>query len=79
MINLKKPKTLTTLNIGQSAKIKEIRENCSIKRRLLDIGFTPGALVECVLKSPASDPIAYKIRGSIIALRNEDSDAVIIN
>lgn len=79
MIKLKIPKTLTSLEIGETATIKEVCAKGSIKRRLLDIGFTPGALAECVLKSPASDPIAYKIRGSIIALRNEDSDTVIIN
>lgn len=76
---MKNIKNLTSLNIGETAKIKEIRAIGSIRRRLLDIGFTPGALVECVLKSPQADPVAYKIRGSIIALRNEDSDTVIIS
>ena len=37
-----------------------------------------GTEVECVQKSPAGDPIAYDIRGAVIALRSDDSKFVIV-
>lgn len=68
---MEQERCLTSLNIGESAKIKEILTDTTMKRRLYDLGMIKGTIVECVLKSPASDPIAYKIRGAVIALRNE--------
>ena len=40
---------------------------------MLDLGFTKGTTIIPVLKSPFGDPTAYEVRGSIIALREEDS------
>lgn len=72
---------ITSLNMiqeGNSVKIKEILSTSSIKRRLLDIGFIEGTSVTCLLKSPLGDPIAYQIRGAIIALRKEDSQHILV-
>ncbi len=70
--------TLDSLKIGDIAYIEEIRSEGSIRRRLLDIGLTPGCKVKCVLKSPSGDPSAYLIRGAFIAIRKEDATAIII-
>lgn len=43
------------------------------RRRLLDLGFTPGAVVTCLFSAPSGDPRAYMVRGSVIALRREDA------
>lgn len=69
---------LSDLQIGCYAIIKEITSTGSIRRRLQDMGFVEGTKVECVLKSPFGDPIAYEIKGTLIALRNEDSSCVYI-
>lgn len=45
----------------------------SIQRRLLDLGMIKGSKIIPLFKSPAGDPIAYSIRGSVIALRKEDA------
>ena len=45
----------------------------NLKRRLLDLGIVKGTLITPVFKSPSMDPIAYEFRGSLIALRKEDS------
>ena len=39
----------------------------------MDLGFTEGSIVKTVRKSPLGDPTAYLIRGSIIALRQEEA------
>lgn len=38
-------------------------------RRLFDLGFTPGALVEVVRRAPVLDPVIYRVAGCELALR----------
>lgn len=47
------------------------------RRRLLDLGFVPGTLVEAEISSAMGDPIAYRVRGALIALRREQAAAVL--
>lgn len=63
-------KRLSELKIGDEAVITQMPEN---NRRLLDIGLIKGTTVKCVLKSPLGNPAAYKIRGAVIAIRDEDA------
>lgn len=69
-------KTLDQLKIGEKGKVLKLDNQGTIRRRLLDIGLTPGTLVECTLESPFHDPVAYKIRNATIALRKEDSKLI---
>ena len=46
------------------------------RRRLLDLGFVPGTLVEVDMISPAGDPTAYRVRGSVVALRREQANLI---
>ncbi len=63
---------LNELKINQSAIIEKIEKN-NLKNRLTDLGFVKKTIVKPVLISPFKDPIAYKVKGSVIALRNEDA------
>jgi len=49
------------------------------RRRLLDLGFVPGTPVEVDMVSPAGDPTAYRVRGSVVALRREQADLIRVN
>lgn len=73
-----KQRTLNDLAIGESVVIKKLLVHGAMRRRLLDIGLTEGARVECVGRSPAGDPAAYLIRGAVIAIRCEDTREIII-
>ncbi len=64
---------LTDLRVGQSGKIVSVSTDSPIYTRLLDIGFTAGTRIDCVLKSPLGDPTAYLIKGTVISLRQEDA------
>jgi DtxR family Mn-dependent transcriptional regulator len=46
------------------------------RRRLLDLGFVPGTLVEVEMVSPGGDPTAYRVRGTVIALRREQAGLI---
>ena len=54
---------------GQTVRVDELLATGSIRRRLLDIGLVEGTNVSCLQKSPAGDPVAYLIRGAVIAIR----------
>ncbi|HBR31833.1 MAG TPA: ferrous iron transport protein A [Clostridiales bacterium] len=71
-------KTLNDLKEGQSAKVKELKSFGSIRRRLQDIGLVEGTEVKCLQKSPSGDPVAYLIRGAVIAIRAEDSSNILV-
>ena len=69
--------SLDKLPVGQT--VEELRLNGSIRRRMQDIGLIEGTPVECLQKSPSGDPVAYLIRGAVIALRREDSGRVMVH
>ncbi|HCA29202.1 MAG TPA: ferrous iron transport protein A [Ruminococcaceae bacterium] len=71
--------SLSDLKNGQIAKVRKLLTTGSMRRRLQDIGLIEGTEVECVQKSPSGDPIAYLIRGAVIALRSEDSSKVLVS
>jgi len=69
---------LSDLKEGEKARVVTLENNGDIKRRLQDIGLIPGTVVTCVQKSPCGDPVAYLIKGALIAIRCEDSDKITV-
>ena len=74
----RKGKRLTDLKPGESAIMKALDSKSKIRRRLFDLGFLCGTSIKCLTKSPLGDPIAYIVRGTVIALRKEDAFCVLI-
>ena len=70
--------SLANLQVGERARVASLLSRGSMRRRLQDIGLIEGTEVECVQKSPAGDPVAYRIRGALIALRSEDSFNILV-
>ncbi len=70
--------TLDTLDEGTSARVSGLMIRGPMRRRLQDIGLIDGTEVVCLRKSPSGDPVAYLIRGAVIALRSEDSSKILI-
>jgi DtxR family Mn-dependent transcriptional regulator len=48
------------------------------RRRLLDLGVVPGTVIRAELASLSGDPVAYRIRGAVIALRRAQADDILI-
>lgn len=72
---------LSGLAEGQRGKVLGLSPACRgpERRRLLDLGFVPGTEVLAELKSPGGDPTAYRVRGTLIALRKEQAGLVRIS
>jgi DtxR family Mn-dependent transcriptional regulator len=69
---------LSALRPGDSARVVALSDSCHglQRRRLLDLGLVPGTLVAAEMTSPGGDPTAYRIRGALIALRQEQADLI---
>ncbi|MBS3938421.1 MAG: ferrous iron transport protein A [Peptococcaceae bacterium] len=48
------------------------------RRRLQDLGFVPNTEVEVLHKSPAGNPAAYGLRGTVIALRDDEAGQIMV-
>lgn len=66
---------LNQLKPGERAEVLGLSAACRgpERRRLLDLGFVPGTAVEVERVSPLGDPVAYRVRGSVVALRSEQA------
>lgn len=71
-----KGERLGSLEPGEKATVLRIDDTCQglTRRRFLDLGITPGAEIEVVMRSAFGDPVAYRVRDSLIALRREQAD-----
>lgn len=72
---------LHELPAGGRARLLGLTGACrgAERRRLLDLGFVPGSIVESALTGPGGDPVAYQVRGSLVALRREQARYVRVN
>jgi len=75
---MNKPKIISLYNgeKGNVIKITSLHLDGVMRRRLLDLGFVIGALVEVIRKSPLGDPIAFRVSQTTIALRKEESSKI---
>ncbi len=64
---------LNDLKLEEEAIITKVDAHPDIKRRLLDIGLVRGAKIKKVLASKKESMIAYEIKGTVIAIRKDDT------
>ena len=67
--------TLRDLRPGEVGRVVDVSPACqgSQRRRLLDLGVVKGTEIAAELVSATGNPVAYKIRGALIALRREQA------
>jgi DtxR family transcriptional regulator, Mn-dependent transcriptional regulator len=76
IVRTERAHTLAELSPGQSGRVARISLACAgaQRRRLLDLGVVPGTEITAVLRSAGGDPMAYTIRGALIALRRQQAE-----
>jgi DtxR family Mn-dependent transcriptional regulator len=69
---------LTEIPLGQPAEILLLDESVQgfTRRRFLDLGLTPGTRVQPELGTFFGDPRAYRVRGTLIALRTDQATTI---
>lgn len=71
-------KTLDTFKIGEKGVIIRVNGEGVTRRRLFDMGVTPGANVKLVKKAPLGDPLEIAIRNYELTLRKNEAKQVIL-
>ena len=62
--------------LGERFLIEQVDIRGEHKRRLLDLGFVPGSVIEVLKAIPLGDPTSYRVAGTVIALRKEESQLI---
>jgi len=70
--------TLNKLHPGESARVRRLNSKGGMRRRMLDMGIVVGTLITCLSRSSAGGTAAYRIRGAVIAIRDEDSRDIVV-
>jgi ferrous iron transport protein A len=71
-------RTASELKFGEKVLITDIDETHPSHKRIIEIGFTPGQSIELMNKSVFNDPVAFSIRGSLVAIRKSEADCILI-
>jgi DtxR family Mn-dependent transcriptional regulator len=69
---------LSKLTLGLRGKIIKIGRGIENRRRMVEMGITPGALVEVERVAPLGDPIDIKVKGYHISLRKSDASKIMV-
>lgn len=67
--------TLADLKLGEQGRVQALSPRCrgAERRRMMDLGILPGAVISAEMVSAGGDPTAYRIREALIALRKEQA------
>ena len=72
-------KSLKELAPGESGVVITVNATGAIKRRLFDMGVTPGVLITMRKLAPMGDPIEVRLRGYELSLRKAEASDIILN
>jgi ferrous iron transport protein A len=70
------PQTLTSIPLGATATVTEIRLPMESRPRLMEMGLLVGTTVELVRFAPLGDPVEIKVRGYNLTLRKHEAEQI---
>ena len=68
--------SLRQMHVGQQGKIATVEALGEMNRRIRDMGLIPGTTVSVVGRAPLKDPVALRLSGVTISLRNSEADYI---
>lgn len=70
--------TLRSLRPGECGRVRALRIFGPMRRRLRELGLVEGAELCCLGRSPLGDPAAYSLCGAVLALRDRESERILL-
>lgn len=67
---------LTTVALGTTATVAEIKLPPETRPRLMEMGLLVGTTVELVRFAPLGDPVEIKVRGYNLTLRKHEAEQI---
>lgn len=68
--------TLKDIKPGKSGVVAKINGTGDAKRRILEMGVTPGVRIDVIKVAPLGDPVEVMLRGYNLSLRKEEAQAI---
>ena len=69
-------RTLRDVKIGESVKVKVLKGEGPVKRRIMDMGITKGVEINLRKVAPLGDPIEVNVRGYELTLRKSEAENI---
>ena len=69
---------LTSLPLGTTATVAEIKVTPESRPRLMEMGLLVGTVVELVRFAPMGDPVEIKVRGYNLTLRKHEAEQIFV-
>ena len=73
------PQPLTSVALGTTATVTEIKVPVASRPRLMEMGLLVGTKVELVRFAPLGDPVEIKVRGYNLTLRKHEAEQIFVN
>ncbi len=70
---------LNELKAGEQGRILMVKGEGALRRRLMDMGLTPGTAVYVHKVAPLGDPVELHLRGYSLTLRKEDAASISVS
>ena len=70
--------SLDALAAGTPARVLAVRGSGALARRLMEMGFVPGAPVRVIKAAPLGDPIEVRVHGYHLALRRSEAETILV-
>jgi ferrous iron transport protein A len=67
---------LTSVPIGETATVVNVKGNNAIAKRLMEMGVVPGVSLKVIKTAPFGDPIEIRLRGYNLAMRKSEADSI---
>lgn len=69
-------RTLRDAKIGESVKVKSLKGEGPVRRRIMDMGITKGVEINLRKVAPLGDPIEVNVRGYELTLRKSEAENI---
>ncbi len=69
---------LRQMRVDQRGIIKTVAAQGELGRRIRDMGLVPGTEVTVIGRAPLKDPVALRLKGFTLTLRNSEADFITV-
>ena len=72
-------KTVDELKVNESGIVIRIGSSGALRRRIIDMGITPGAKIIMKKVAPFGDPIEINVRGYELSIRKSEARQIVVD
>ncbi|NDY58131.1 iron transporter FeoA [Desulfovibrio sulfodismutans] len=70
--------SMRKMSVNQCGQIRQVTASGEMGRRIRDMGLVPGTDLMVVGRAPLQDPVALRMKGFTLSLRNSEADFITV-